>query len=468
MSIFNYVQSTSTAITASGSLGTLTMSAASTAGNLMLVISATGTGTVSSIVDNLTSTYGQNILNGNLIGYTALIGSSGTATLTLTSPSASANRIYYAAEYTIPTNFWMSPDRDLPVTTLTTGYSISQYYGAGSIGSPVEGLALVAALNTNTSTVWAISSGNVRGTINSGAQSVIVYDVGFTPIAATYPLFTTNLRELTTLTQTGSGGVGQMFIIDFLAYNTSTFIAPTGSFAYIQGTSAISTATITMTAVSTLGDIIIAANAGYHATMATSVTDNLGNTYNNYGVVFQGGIGAAGTLSVFIATSVKAGTATVTFNGASTTNNDLIVAEYKIPSATVIVDAIANMAQPGTGTIWPYSYDVGAISGTVNNLAMIPIVYNDNNVGSWAMSTGTVRVFTTEADGATLMLGDVIIANPATTTHTTTITNTAEITGAWITCPVNLISVTALGTTTTTGGGAGLVSERGWSGGFEG
>jgi hypothetical protein len=223
-------------------------------------------------------------------------------------------------------------------------------------------------------------------------------------------------------------------------------------FSYIQSTNTVSTNTLTFTAANTAGDVIVVANAKFTGALATSVTDSVGNTYLPLNTNNQGNITA------FIATNIGAGTATVTFSGASGADTNYIIAEYKVPTSFIVG------CQPNAGAIvtstWVDIIDAFALGtlGTFTEAMMIPIVYATAGFGTWTLSTGTVRQFTHEPDSATLMLGDVDITLPGTAT----VTVTSTVGGEMFPYPINLIAYSVAAS----GGGIGFRSD--WSGGFNG
>jgi len=186
------------------------------------------------------------------------------------------------------------------------------------------------------------------------------------------------------------------------------------SFVYVTSIHTQGTNTLTFTAASTAGDVIVAANAEFGGTLATSVTDNLGNTYTKLGVH------PTGNVTVFVATNVGAGTATLTFSGASGANTSYIAADYNAPTS---YHYFSNWVQEIFGiSTWIYNYDIQSYgtAGTVTEFLLVPICYETSGSDGWAISSGNIREHTAEGGGESLVLADTDFTLPGTCITTLT------------------------------------------------
>ena len=276
-------------------------------------------------------------------------------------------------------------------------------------------------------------TGNVLGTVAAVTTASNVGTVTSVTSATVIGTPTVNVVDWLGTAVTSNAGIPVVYTTNTV--NAVVPVAGTGSFVYVQSTSATLTSTLTMSASSTAGDVIVVADCSYQGAVATSVVDNLGNNYVSYGTTSQSG---RGTFCVFVATNVAAGTATITFSGASAADNNLIASEYNAPTSGYFVTGTAFQVTPPVGTLWPYVWDHNPVNGTIPSAVMIPITYCWNNYGTWTLSTGTVRQFTHEPDGATFMLGDLVMNPPATTTMT--VTSTMNSAGIWPLVTISLVA----------------------------
>jgi hypothetical protein len=213
-------------------------------------------------------------------------------------------------------------------------------------------------------------------------------------------------------------------------------------FVYVTSTHTQGTNTLKMVAASTAGDVIVVANAQFGGTLSTSVTDNLGNTYTNLGT------NPSGNITLYAATNAVAGTATLTFSGASGGNTSYIASEYNVPlKYTIFSNFIAQINGIQTWIYQDIFKNVGT-AATNTELLLIPVVYETGASDSWTISTGTVREHTAEGGGESLVLADVDTTLPGTMLATITDASSAR---NFFVASIHLIGFT------TPGGGGGVI-----------
>lgn len=485
MATISYLQS----VTGTG-VATGTMTVASTVGDV-IIVARFGTDTVTSVTDAFGNTYtqlsyvhGSNTSAGHFVNSQIFyaINATGSTTNTLTyNPTATttASSVFAQCEYRVPTSYQIGVAgqlQEISLAVASTETKLFQNYASvftTNVGTTTEIMGvLFDLLQTVTAPAaaasWAVATGNLRQTGTGAALGNWVY--------ADYDVSTNT--AVNTLTYTGTGTV----ITATANWNYNgvyiSAIVPTpigsntGSFAYVQSTSTVAHTTLTMSHTSSVGDLIIAVAGFYGGSAPTSVVDNLGNTYKNlqYGQTTGTGIIATpNIINGWVATNTTVGTITVTFSGGGTGNNSYIISEYNVPTAWFVEAPSVTMAQVAmaTGSLWQNVFNSVSISnyGSATEVMMIPICYDTHNNTTWGLSSGTVRQFTAEGGGESLMLGDYDVMLPSgTATHT--ITGSSQ-SNNWFVYPINLVAFGNSGTITSSGGGGGI-REQDWSGGMFG
>lgn len=213
-------------------------------------------------------------------------------------------------------------------------------------------------------------------------------------------------------------------------------------FSYVQSASGVVSTTNAFGTANTAGNIIIAVHAGFQSTLATAISDTRGNTYTL--VDFSNT--ENNRIITYVATNIAAGTNTLTFSGASTSNDSFILAEYAVPSA-YIFGTIPKLPQSNrtTSVINMPTFAVGT-TALPAEVMIIPIYSDQSSFHTWTLSTGTVRETTHEGGGATAFLGDFDVVSPAGVVLTTA----SGSSGAWISASMYLMTLSA---GTGTGGG---------------
>ena len=195
-----------------------------------------------------------------------------------------------------------------------------------------------------------------------------------------------------------------------LLFLVSAIAAHAASFAYVQSASTISANTLAFSSNNTAGNLIVAAVSGFNQGLASGVSDTNGNTYVQYGA--NPSNTSPGRIQIWVAKGISAGANTLTFTGMSSTNTNIIIAEYTMPSAySYAVELLPNLAYTGA---LPFGFPV-VVSGSPTmptEVLLVVVAYDFSNFRSWTISNGTIRQSTHEADGATLVLGDYDVVSP--------------------------------------------------------
>lgn len=219
-------------------------------------------------------------------------------------------------------------------------------------------------------------------------------------------------------------------------------------FSYVQSTSAISTNTIKFTSSNTAGDIIVAALAGFNVALATGVTDSLSNSYTKLFDLNGNGVTILTPhVQVWLATSIAAGTNTITFGGMGTSDNDIIVAEYVAGSSYSVIVSPVEPGNPSSNKFIPASFptlNVGT-PNFANEVMLIVVGYDYSEFAtSWTISNGTVRQQTHEADNAGFALGDYDVVSP-TGLVTANLSHNQSAQDDIVGCSVQLITLASSG-----------------------
>lgn len=226
MANFNFVTQTIIQNTNAGTLTAVcTLTAASGLYDIISIGAYYGGGTITAITDNLGTPYAKFVNNNPSSLEMALwfgrTTNTGTATITL-SATATANTslCIIASDYTAPANFTIIfANQGMNVSTNTIISNIFEYLFRGNIGTATEMLALSYGFNTNTGTVWSISTGTVRGTGNIGAVSMFLGDLDLSNAGGKI--------TQSTMTQTTAGTRGYLPLA-LLAYGTGGLIVENG------------------------------------------------------------------------------------------------------------------------------------------------------------------------------------------------------------------------------------------------
>lgn len=214
------------------------------------------------------------------------------------------------------------------------------------------------------------------------------------------------------------------------------------AFTFIQSASAISTGSLAFASNNTAGSMIVAVWAQFNNSLPTAISDTQGNTYTSFIYTEQTGA----KYQVWIARAIAAGANTVSFTGGSTSNNDIILVEYGVPSDFLIVK---NGVLPtnNTSSVTASFPEVLVGSPTLPAEVMIIVsLYDYGNFRTWSMTNGTVREQTHESDGATLMLGDYDMVSP--TGIVSTVVTNANSGDPWLGVVIALVDLSG-------GGGGG-------------
>jgi hypothetical protein len=216
MAIFNYVQSTGTHGTTTAT-GTLTMTASSTQGDVLFMIACWGAGAISSVTDSLSNEWIAYTESTPATMWYVASSAPGTATITFHGPSESSNSFaVFVSEYTAPPNYFVfptTPYASQQLQTATTYVVNMNVLPGGTYGAIQEGLAVIMGVNTNTGSVWTLSTGSMRGTAGTSSISVSIgdYDV---------PVSSQLILGSTTATQT-TAGTRAYVVMDLVAVSVS-------------------------------------------------------------------------------------------------------------------------------------------------------------------------------------------------------------------------------------------------------
>lgn len=195
-------------------------------------------------------------------------------------------------------------------------------------------------------------------------------------------------------------------------------------FTFVQSTKTVGTNTTTMTASSTVGDVIVVAEAMFSVVLATAVSDSLGNTYSL--------IGTSSQQNIWVAPVTTGGTATITFSGATGANHSYIIAEYTAPANfTALSDAAFINTSP-----WTYVYGNKMVGTSTQEVLVILTAYNPHTSSTYTFSSATLRQQTSEGGGEALVYGDKDITSSVATTTETITPNSGSINWA---IPVTLV-----------------------------
>lgn len=231
-------------------------------------------------------------------------------------------------------------------------------------------------------------------------------------------------------------------------------------FSHVQSASAISANSLAFTSNNTSGNIIVAMVASFHQTLATAVTDTNGNTYVK---VADAGTVLNGYFQVWVATGITGGANTLSFTTMITTDTNIIIAEYGVPTDFHLGVSPLYSKVYSSGAM-DFSFPDNVIGAPVlpSEIMLICFAYNWSNFRSWTISNGTVRQTTHEADGATTALGDYSVVSPSGVV-TTTLTATGGSGEDYVGACLQLFIFPSGG-----GGGGGTFFACDMSGGFSG
>ena len=214
MSVFSYVQSTSTAASLS-----VAFTSNVTAGNLLVAVGgAFNTGLVTGCSDTLGNSY---TLLGEFVGqggagfiYYAISASSGANTITVTGASTS-NQVLCCGEYTVPASFFISREGFQDISAGPTSYALTFPFATeGSPSVPAEIMLITCWMDYNAHT-WTMSAGTKRVDTDPGDGTAFLYgdyDTTTSPISTTISAFSAGVDQTISITMylwtPGSGGGG--------------------------------------------------------------------------------------------------------------------------------------------------------------------------------------------------------------------------------------------------------------------
>ena len=215
------------------------------------------------------------------------------------------------------------------------------------------------------------------------------------------------------------------------------------AFSYVQSANTDNATTLAFGSNNTAGNLIVAFYDNFANALPSSVTDSQGNTYTNVMNSAQ----TTSRVSIWVAQNIAAGANTVTFNGASSTFADIIIAEYSVPADYLL----AVQSLPQTGTINSLLQSFPEISvgspGFPSEVMLIVAIYDSNSFHGWTLSNGTVRETTHNPASATSVLGDWDVVSPSGIVSTTLAGTGSG--GGWLGCTIALLTLGG------GGGGAG-------------
>jgi hypothetical protein len=208
-------------------------------------------------------------------------------------------------------------------------------------------------------------------------------------------------------------------------------------FSYAQSANAVSATSAAFGSNNTAGNLIVAVLINYAQTMASSVTDSQGNTYTT--APLDTSTGQNGQIQTWIAVGIKAGANTVTFNGASSSNNVVIIAEYTVPASYLVVSLPKNLALNLSSWTIQFPAVLGGSPTLPSEVMLIPIFYDFQTFHTWSLSSGTVRQLVDQPGGASCLLGDYDATSPSGIVST--VLSQSSGTGDWIGSSVVLLSL---------------------------
>lgn len=215
-------------------------------------------------------------------------------------------------------------------------------------------------------------------------------------------------------------------------------------FSYVQSANTDNATSLAFGSNNTAGNLIVAFYDNFANALPGSVTDSQGNTYTK----LTSSASTTQRFSIWVAQNIAAGANTVTFNGASATLSDIIIAEYAVPTDYHLV--AQPIIQTDTTNTLPVSFPAIPVGSPAFPLEvmLITALYDSNSFHGWTISNGSIRETAHNPASATAVLGDWDVMTP-TGAVSTTIAGTGSA-GAWSGCSVVLMVPSGGG-----GGGGG-------------
>jgi hypothetical protein len=168
------------------------------------------------------------------------------------------------------------------------------------------------------------------------------------------------------------------------------------SFGFVQANSTTSASSLAFTSDNTPGNAIVVVCAQFHGSVCTGVTDTQGNQY------FPGSQPPSGSDSpaFWQAINIKSGANTVIVAG-TTGFYSIVILEYTTPTTTAF--GLLSLASQPTST---NPVVLNSFSYTPTETLWVSAAYDTNSCHSWTAVNATIRAFTCEAYGETLVVGD--------------------------------------------------------------